>query len=399
LSGTVLVSGGGIGGAAAALALARAGFAVKLYEARQDPAEAGAGLQLGANGVKALRALGVAEAAAAVASRPEAIELRLPGSGRVVSRVTLGAAHEARYGAPYFHLHRADLHRVLFDAVRAHPAIEVTLGRRVVRSTHGKDEAGAELDDGSEVSGVALIGADGVRSTLREAVAGKGEPRFTGMMAWRATVPANDLDMEPPFTATIWMGRGRHLVIYPLPHRREINLIGVMESGDWREESWSTTGRAEDFADDFAGWHGAVDALLRRVTTVWRWALYDHAPLSVWSAGRVALLGDACHAMPPFLAQGAGMALEDAVLLARLMAERRDDIPRALRDYGEARHERTARVQKAAWANAWRFHVHNPLLRTLVYGALGAFSAVAPAGPGRMYDWLYRYDPDTAPAQ
>ncbi len=399
MSETVLVAGGGIGGAAAALALARAGFTVRLFEARNDPAEAGAGLQLGANGVKALRALGVADAVAAVAGRPEAIELRLPHSGRVVSRVKLGAAYEARYGAPYFHVHRADLHRALFEAVQAHPQIETTLGRRVLRSTHGVNEAGAELDDGSVVSGGALIGADGVRSVLREAVAGKGEPRFTGMMAWRATVPANEFDMEPPFAATIWMGQGRHLVTYPLPHRREINLIGVVESGDWREESWSAPGRPEDLAADFAGWHGAVDSLLRRVTTVWRWALYDHAPLSVWSAGRVALLGDACHAMPPFLAQGAGMALEDAVVLARLMAGRRDDIPRALREYGDARRERTARVQKAAWANAWRFHVRNPVMRTLVYGALGALSAVAPSGPGRMYDWLYRYDPGTAQAE
>ena len=389
----ILIAGGGIGGTAAALALARAGFPVKLFEARPDPAEAGAGLQLAANGVKALRALGVADAVAAVASRPEAIELRLPGSGRTVSRVDLGAAHEARYGAPYFHIHRADLHRVLLDAARACPNVEITLGRRVERATHGKTGAVAGLDDGSEVSGLALIAADGVRSVLRESIAGKGEPRFTGMMAWRAIVPASDLDMMPPFAATIWMGRGRHLVTYPLPHRREINLIGVVERSDWREESWSSPGRPEDFAADFAGWHGAIDALMRRVHTVWRWALYDHERLSVWSAGRVALLGDACHAMPPFLAQGAGMALEDAVVLARFMKGRTDDVARALREYGDARRDRTARVQRASWANAWRFHLRNPALRTLVYGALGAISALAPAGPGRMYDWLYRYDP------
>ncbi|BCW90070.1 6-hydroxynicotinate 3-monooxygenase [Alphaproteobacteria bacterium SO-S41] len=396
MSEAVLVAGGGIGGAAAALALARAGFAVKLFEARPDPAEAGAGLQLGANAVKALRMLGLEDAVAAAASRPTAIELRLPGSGRVVSRVALGAAHEARYGAPYFHLHRADLHRILFEAARAHPNVEMTLGCGVVRSAHGKSGAEVTLADGREVSGLALIGADGVRSVLRAGVAGRDEPRFAGMLAWRAVVPATEANMATPPIATVWMGRGRHLVHYPLTARREINLIGVVEQADWKEESWVSPGDPAAMRADFAGWSAETDALLGRVETAWRWALHEHKPLSVWSAGRVALLGDACHAMPPFLAQGAGMALEDAVVLANRLAGRRDDIARALRDYGEARRDRTARVQKASWANAWRFHLRHPVLRTLVYGALGAASAVAPGAPGRMYDWLYSYDPAMA---
>jgi salicylate hydroxylase len=392
----VLVAGGGIGGAAAALALARAGFDVRLFEARPDPAEAGAGLQIGANGMKALRHLGLEAAVLEAATRPERLELRLPGSGRVVGRVAFGAAHAARYGAPYVHLHRADLHRAIFEAAKSHPRIAVELGRRVVRAAQTPDETSVELEGGGAAAGAALIGADGVRSALRVGVAGEDAPVFTGMTAWRAVVPASEADLAKPPVATVWMGRGRHLVTYPLTARREINLIGVVEEKPEIEESWSAPGTPADMAADFGGWHAETDALLARVTTPWRWPLYERHPLSVWSAGRIALLGDACHAMPPFLAQGACMALEDAVVLARRMEARRDDAARALRDYGEARRERTARVQRASWANAWRFHVRHPALRTLVYGGLAVLGAIAPSGPGRMYDWLYRYDPVAA---
>lgn len=390
------MAGGGIGGAAAALALARAGFAVRLFEARPDPAEAGAGLQIAANGVKALRWLGLEDAVAPFATRPERLELRLPGSGRTVSRVALGAAHAGRYGAPYFHLHRADLHRALFEAARSHPAVSIELGRRVTRAVQTAGEVSIELDNGDTAEGRALIGADGVRSALREGVAGIDAPVFTGMTAWRAVVPATDADLARPPVATVWMGRGRHLVTYPLATRREINLIGVVEEKPATDESWLAAGAPADMAADFGGWHAETDALLQRVTAPWRWPLYERHPLSVWSAGRVALLGDACHAMPPFLAQGACMALEDAVVLARRMAARPGDVAHALRDYSEARRERTMKVQRASWANAWRFHLAHPVLRTCVYGGLAAISALVPSGPGRMYDWLYRYDPATA---
>lgn len=390
------MAGGGIGGAAAALALARAGFAVRLFEARPDPAEAGAGLQIAANGVKALRWLGLEDAVAPFATRPERLELRLPGSGRTVSRVALGVAHAGRYGAPYFHLHRADLHRALFEAARSHPAVSIELGRRVTRAVQTAGEVSIELDNGDTAEGRALIGADGVRSALREGVAGIDAPVFTGMTAWRAVVPATDADLARPPVATVWMGRGRHLVTYPLATRREINLIGVVEEKPATDESWLAAGAPADMAADFGGWHAETDALLQRVTAPWRWPLYERHPLSVWSAGRVALLGDACHAMPPFLAQGACMALEDAVVLARRMAARPGDVAHALRDYSEARRERTMKVQRASWANAWRFHLAHPVLRTCVYGGLAAISALVPSGPGRMYDWLYRYDPATA---
>ncbi|MBL9010755.1 MAG: FAD-dependent monooxygenase [Alphaproteobacteria bacterium] len=390
------MAGGGIGGAAAALALARAGFAVRLFEARPDPAEAGAGLQIAANGVKALRWLGLEDAVAPFATRPERLELRLPGSGRTVSRVALGAAHAGRYGAPYFHLHRADLHRALFEAARSHPAVSIELGRRVTRAVQTAGEVSIELDNGDTAEGRALIGADGVRSALREGVAGIDAPVFTGMTAWRAVVPATDADLARPPVATVWMGRGRHLVTYPLATRREINLIGVVEEKPATDESWLAAGAPADMAADFGGWHAETDALLQRVTAPWRWPLYERHPLSVWSAGRVAQRGDACHAMPPFLAQGACMALEDAVVLARRMAARPGDVAHALRDYSEARRERTMKVQRASWANAWRFHLAHPVLRTCVYGGLAAISALVPSGPGRMYDWLYRYDPATA---
>ena len=376
----VLGAGGGLGAGGAARALAGAGCAVRLFEARPDPAEAGAGLQIAANGVKALRWLGLEDAVAPFATRPERLELRLPGSGRTVSRVALGAAHAGRYGAPYFHLHRADLHRALFEAARSHPAVSIELGRRVTRAVQTAGEVSIELDNGDTAKGRALIGADGVRSGLREGVAGIDAPVFTGMTAWRAVVPATDADLARPPVATVWMGRGRHLVTYPLATRREINLIGVVEEKPATDESWLAAGAPADMAADFGGWHAETDALRETV---------DDQLLA-------ALMGDACHAMPPFLAQGACMALEDAVVLARRMAARPGDVAHALRDYSEARRERTMKVQRASWANAWRFHLAHPVLRTCVYGGLAAISALVPSGPGRMYDWLYRYDPATA---
>ncbi len=390
----ILIAGAGIGGLAAALALAESGSRVTVFEAHDGLGEMGAGLQLSANAVKALRLMGLEDAVAARASRPEAVELRLPKSGRLVSRVELGARHEAKFGAPYFHIHRADLHGVLAEAADAHPGIQVVTGARVARVTHGKNQVGVELEGGAETSGDILIGADGIHSVVREGVAGRDEPVFTGMMAWRACVPLKG-DSVPP-VATVWMGRGRHLVTYPLHHRGVMNLVGVVERRDWQEESWTSEGTPEAMRADFGGWHRSVDTLLERLERPWRWALFERHPLSVWSAGRVALLGDACHAMPPFLAQGAAMALEDAVALARCLKARPEDVSHALRDYGAARHERTAKMQGASWANAWRFHLESGWLRTVVYGALGLASRIAPGQPGKMFDWVYAYDPAKA---
>jgi salicylate hydroxylase len=391
----ILIAGAGIGGLAAGLALAQSGARVTIFEAHDTLAETGAGLQLSANAVKALRALGLEEAVAATASRPQAVELRLPHSGRLVSRVELGGRHAQQFGAPYFHVHRADLLAALAAAVDAHPGVQVMTGAKVVRVTHAKNLVGVELEGGAETSGDILIGADGIHSVVREGVAGKDEPVFTGMMAWRACVPLIAGEEVAP-VASVWMGRGRHLVTYPLHHRGVMNLVGVVERGDWQEESWTAPGTAELLRADFGGWHPSLDALLARAEAPWRWALYERKPLSVWSAGRVALLGDACHAMPPFLAQGAAMALEDAVVLARCLKGRHEDVSHALRDYGEARHERTAKMQAASWANAWRFHLESGVMRTLVYGALGLASRIAPNQPGKMFDWVYAYDPKTS---
>lgn len=385
----MLIAGGGIGGLAAALALSQQGFAVRLFEARPEPDEAGAGLQLSANAVKALRVLGLEDAVAEHANRPALLELRLPGSGRTVSRVKLGETHEARFGAPYLQLHRAHLHRVLFDAARLRPNIEIQLDARVAKVAHAPASVSIQLEDGTEIDGAVLIGADGVHSVVRRGVSGADEPRFTGMMAWRAVVPAAPGDSA---NVTVWMGRGRHLVHYPIAGGTQINLVGVVEREGWTDESWTAPGEPAAMAADFAGYDASVDALLGRVETPWRWALFERKPLSVWSAGRVALLGDACHAMPPFLAQGAALALEDAVVLARIMAANRDDLTHALRDYTAARHDRTAEVQKASWQNAWRFHLKGDVMRTCVYGALGFYDLLMPGRAGRMFDWVYSYD-------
>ncbi len=379
---TILVAGAGIGGLAAALALSRAGFAVRVFEARQEPSEAGAGIQISANGVKALDALELADEVAAIGFRPEAVELRLPGSGRVVSRIELGRAHEARYGRPYLHIHRADLHRVLYDAVRLHPLCRVETGRAVEAVEDRGARVAVRFAGGEQAEGAALIGADGIRSAVRAFVTGAESPRFTGQTAWRAVVPAAGLEPLINPCATVWMGEGKHLVHYYVRRGELVNLVGVVERGQWTSESWTQAGTADEMRADFGGWSRGIDAALERVGEVWRWALFDRPAFSPWSRGRATLLGDACHPMLPFLAQGAVMALEDAVVLARRLAERPEDPAAAFAAYEALRRDRTARVQKAAWANASRFHLKGSIARTAVYGALGVASRVAPGRGG-----------------
>ncbi len=383
-----ILIGGGIGGLAAALALARRGVSVTVLERSPVLGEAGAGLQLGPNATRVLFDLGLGETLVAKAFAPEAAEIRAATDLRLLLRNALGTTAEARWGAPYLQLHRADLQALLHDAVLA-AGCAVRLGASVLRIEQDTDRVRVILSDGTALEADLAVGADGVRSGVRQALFGDGAPRFTGQVAWRGVVPIDRLapGMVPP-VAAVWAGRGRHFVHYYVRGGQAVNFVGVVER-DWREESWTEPGDPAELQADFAGWPPVVRAICAAATTPFRWALFDRPPLPAWTKGRVTLLGDAAHPMLPFLAQGAAMAIEDAAVLSHRL-EAAADVPQALKAYEQDRLARTRRVQAASRFNARLFHLP-PVLERAAFLAAGVADSLHPAGTAARFDWLYGY--------
>ncbi|MEU0201153.1 MULTISPECIES: FAD-dependent monooxygenase [unclassified Streptomyces] len=381
-----LVVGAGIGGLAAALALGRTGWRVTVLERAAALGEIGAGIQLSPNGVRVLSTLGVLDRLLPTTFRPEAVEMRLGRSGRRVFRVELAETAVRRWGAPYLHVHRADLLDALL-AGTAGSGLDITLrtGSAVRGYEQDPEHVTAVLDSGRRISGSLLVGADGIHSVIRDQLLGAGEPRFTGHVAWRVTVPIERLGRDvPPPTACLWVGERRHAITYRLRGGSLANLVAVVERDAWRGESWTERGTRQDALADFEGWHPTVTTVLREADAHYRWALFDREPLENWTEGRVALLGDACHPMLPYLAQGATMAIEDAQVLAHRLEHTRD-VPRALRSYAAIRRPRTARVQAGSRENGRRFHRDG----RFAHVPLWFLGTLAPHVYHRRLDWLY----------
>ncbi|MDQ0345660.1 FAD-dependent monooxygenase [Ancylobacter vacuolatus] len=347
---SIAIAGAGIGGLTAALALAKAGFAVTLLERAEVLEEAGAGVQLAANATRCLKALGVYERVAEQAVFPTAFAVLDGRRGTRLAGGPMGAAAEARFGGPFLVIHRADLQSALLDAVREVPSITLRLGHTLENFT--QDSTGVALklrnaDGAATLAADALIGADGLRSVVRGALQPQAKASFRHRAAWRATVPVEALPARLTDKVTrLWLGPGAHLVTYPVQAGRAINLVAV--TPDEREvHGWSEAGGRDELLAHYRGWCADARALLDAPERWLRWALFDLDPLTNWGTGAVTLLGDAAHAMPPFLAQGAAQAIEDAVVLARELADA-PDLPAALRRYEAARVPRTARVQRAA---------------------------------------------------
>lgn len=376
---SVAVVGGGVGGMAVALALARRGADVTLWERARALGEVGAGLQLGPNAVAALEALEVSDRMRSLVSVPEAIEMREHRAGRLVARLPLGAASTARYGRPYWHIHRADLLGTLADAA-TEAGVEVRLGHEIM-GPDGDTLAGADV----------VVGADGVRSRLRMLALAGGTARFTGYVAWRGLVPAGQVPAELARPASrVWMAPGRHLVSYPLRGGRLVNFVAVTGQADWTEESWSVPGDPGEMRRAFADFGGHAGALVSGTTSCFRWGLFDHPPLAAWQDGRTVLVGDAAHPMLPFLAQGAAMALEDAVVLAAAL-DTAPDVATGLAAYERRRLLRATRVQRASARNGGLYHL-GVAMRLPVHAGLKAVSSVAPGMLLRRFDWLYGHD-------
>ena len=344
----ILIVGGGIGGFAAALALSRNGFAVHLIEKQPDFREVGAGIQLGPNVFRMFELLGVTGAINAISVFPDNLIMRDGLSGEEVTRVPLGEPFRARFNYPYAVIHRPDLHYALIDAVCRSPLVRLSPSTKVSGFEDHGDKVVVQAEDGASFEGAALIGADGLWSDVRRQLLDDGKPRVSGHIAYRAVIPAPDMPKRlQSNNVVLWAGPKTHLVHYPLRRGELYNLVVVFHSSRY-EEGWNTYGDPEELRERFRGQRPEVLEFLSMVNEWKMWVLCDREPVSQWTKGRVTLLGDAAHPMLQYLAQGACMAIEDAVVLANRLAAAGGDFHAAFIAYQKERYLRTTRVQVTA---------------------------------------------------
>ena len=385
----LLIVGGGIGGLAAARALSLVGRPTVVVEQAEAFAEIGAGIQIGPNGFRMLEALGVREAVNEVAAYPDDLVVMDGVSAQQVTHIPVGQAFRDRFGFPYALVHRADLHRALLDKCVDDPLIELRPGTTIASFEERKDGVVATTAGDAEIEAAALVGADGLWSNTRQAIVGDGPPRVSGHIAYRAVLPIEDIEERFRRNAmTLWAGPRNHLVHYPLRGGKLFNLVAVFHS-DKYVEGWDRQGDPEELHRRFAGNCETVRTLLSKVETWRMWVLCDREPVKGWSRGRSTLLGDAAHPMLQYLAQGAGMAMEDGVVLARLVSAAGDDLVDAFRAYEAERYLRTGRCQIMARVYGGFYHAES-VTRELATNFLSSrtvedsFDSLA---------WLYDYDP------
>lgn len=388
----VVIAGGGIGGLTAALALLKAGTDCDVYEQAPELREVGAGLQLAPNGTRVLFALGLEQDI-----RRDGVEtgdkvVRLWSTGQTWSLFDPTVATPVeRFGSPMYLMHRGDLHAMLVEAVRREKPGAIHIDARCV--DFEQDEAGVrlKLEDGRHVTGDMLIGADGLHSRVRQKLFGPATPKFTGIMAWRGLAPIERLPahLRRPM-ATQWLGPNGHVTCYPVHRGKLLNMVGEVERDDWRLESWVERGSREECLKDFPGWHRDLLDIIDGIDILYKWALFLREPLPQWSVGRVTLLGDACHAMLPFLGQGANMAIEDGLVLARCVRQCVSNPVTALKRYEVARRERTMDIVHRSAKMAATFH--NDALSESKAGASYIASNWNPDRIRTRYDTIYKYD-------
>lgn len=355
----VAIIGGGIGGLTAALAMLRRGFEVSLHERSPAIGEIGAGITLSPNSMKAYRALGVDDQIAAIGFESDYQVVRAWDTGKEISRVYRKGIYEKEFGAPYYSMHRADLVETLG---RNLPDGVVNLGAQCVGAENTASGAAAKFADGSEVEADLVVGADGIHSAVREAAFGKQDPRFTGTVCWRGLVP---YDRFPEGLISkdlnLYMGPKRHLIHYMVRCGDVVNFVAHVETDSWTGESWTQECDRSEVLETFAGWHEPILQMIGAADSYYKWALYDRDPLQNWTKGRIVLLGDSAHAMPPFIGQGAGMAIEDGYTLAAMIDRSPDDIDVALATYERLRVPRASRAVLESRARGEEMHVTSKL--------------------------------------
>jgi 2-polyprenyl-6-methoxyphenol hydroxylase-like FAD-dependent oxidoreductase len=385
----ILIAGAGIGGLTAASCLMKAGYDVQVFEQAPVLAEIGAGIQISANAMHVLNDLGLGPAIAKMAVRPGAYVFRLHDTGEEISRFSLAEEHERLHRAPYNQLHRADLHDLLAAKAREFKPDVVRLNTRVLGFEETENSVRVRLSSSETVEGDLLIGADGVKSAVRAQIAGPDHAVYTGDAAWRVTLPADQL--PPDFMGqvmSVWMGPGAHVVCYYLRAGALLNFVGLVETDEVSEESWTAKFPWEKLKADFVGWHPDIQLVIDKADRdmCFRWSLFYRPPISNWSTRRATMLGDAVHATLPYLAQGAAMAIEDGAVLTRAL-DMAGSAAEALQLYQRNRIERTSKIVKGSTANRDLFHMRDQqkLRRAFANRDEGAARNA----------WLYSYNPLT----
>ena len=385
----ILIAGAGLGGLSAAGCLLKAGFDVEIFEQAPELGEVGAGIQMSANAMHVLNHLGIGEKISAKSVRPAAYVFRLHDTGEEIDRFALSEEHLKLHKAPYNQAHRADLYDLLAEAVLQMKPGAVTLNKRATGFRETPEDVELLFDDGTSAKGNLLIGADGVKSVIRDQIAGAIPATYTGDSAWRITVPREKL--APNFmdeVMSVWMGPGKHAVSYWLRGGKLLNFVGAVETPVASEESWTARFPWEELKADFEGWHQDIQTVVNLVEKdkCYRWAMYKRPVVNNWSTPRATILGDAAHATLPYLAQGAAMAIEDGAVLTRALEKCRDT-EAALQLYQRNRVHRTARVVETSDANRKLFHLDS-------VKQIREHFASRDEGASRN-EWLYSYNPMT----
>jgi salicylate hydroxylase len=377
----VAIIGAGLGGLAATGALRQHGIEVVVYERAPQLGEVGAGIQLGPNAVKVLRALGLERALRPLTAEPVNYVSLAWDDARIRYREPMKGPYAVQYGAPYLMAHRADLHRLLCGLV---PAQAVRLGAQCTGVSSAGRGAVADFADGSQIESDVIVGADGINSTVRESLFGVQPVRFTQQMAWRCMVPIESVPTEVGIGRDEyvgWIGPTGHVICYPIRGGDLYNIFAGHVTDEWVDESWAVPSSIDELLAGYRGWHPALLKMLAEVSDCYKWGIRDRDPLPRWTAGAVTLLGDAAHPMMPTLAQGAAISLEDGFALARHLAQHRDDPARGLAGYEAERRPRASRVVLQA-----REQFQN--------------NRKNPAPPPLPRDWIFAHDAtvDTVPA-
>jgi len=385
----IAVIGAGIGGLTVAHALRQRGFEPKVFEAASGLKEIGAGVALGPNAMKALRALDLEAPVRAVGWEPAFYVVRDGRTGRVLTSAPQRGYLEQRFGATGCTAHRADLLDVLAAAL---PAATVRLGTRCVSVQANEDSASARFADGSEIEADVIVGADGIHSAVRASLIGPDTPRFTGKVCWRFLVPVDAVRDDALANHTVWLGPQGSVVVYLVRRGELVNVVAHCDNDTWTEESWTRECDRSEALANYAGWHESLVRLFGASERHYKWALFEREPLQSWTAGRATLLGDAAHPMLPYLGQGAGQAIEDGCVLATALSVLPDDLGAALQLYERSRLPRTTQVVLSARARGSGDHTTSRLAalkRDWLIALRGRFGADR---TGRGFAWLYDYE-------